>query len=56
MRSKYQSNYYDSNSVLKKNEFNVVYDIRDNCPNGDGLHYNCATDKKIYQLYKSFVF
>lgn len=56
MKKAYGSNYFDSNSQLKKSSFGTGYDIRANCPNGDGLHYNASTDKKIYELYKSFVF
>ena len=54
MKSKYK--YFDSNSIIKNQNFGTTYDISNSCPNGDGLHYNETTDKKIYTLYKDFVF
>lgn len=56
MQKTYGSKYFDSNSKLKEKSFGTKYDVRTNCKYGDGLHYNEETDKKIYSLYKSFVF
>ena len=56
MKSKYKTNYFDSNELMQSTQFNTKYDIATNCPYGDGLHYDTNTDLKLYEIYKNFIF